>query len=52
MFKWIDRLLDALDVRKKNKALQVYPWCYEDRHGRQWFNTDYCCGFLRFRKWC
>lgn len=49
---WINKILDARDMKKKDKALQVFPWCYVDRHGNRWFNTDYCCGYGRLRKWC
>ncbi len=47
-----NRLLDYIDMKKKEKALKQFPFSYEDRHGKKWFNTDYCCGYCRLRKWC
>ena len=48
----LERFLDKRDEKKRIKALSKFPWCYEDRHGRKWFNMDYCCEFGHLRKWC
>ena len=48
----INKILDYFDNKKKNKALNNYPWRYKDRHGNYWFNTDYRCDYDKFRKWC
>lgn len=50
--KIIEKLLDKRDTKKRIKALQVYPWQYEDRYGRIWFNTDYWVSHDKLRKWC
>lgn len=50
--KFIERILDRIDEKKKEEALAVYPFSYKDRHGKRWFNPDYCKGFCDLRKWC
>ncbi len=52
MSKLIEFILDKRDEKKKEKALAHFPFCYTDRHGRKWFNTTYCCGYGKFRKFC
>lgn len=45
MFKW-------LEERRKKKALQNFPYRYEDKQGRRWFNTTYRSSYNSLRKWC
>lgn len=49
--KFLEHILDAIDEKKKQKALSEFPYCYIDRHGKKWFNNTYCCGFGILRKW-
>lgn len=51
MLKLIDKWLDERDVKRKDKALKEYPWCYKDRQGKLWFNIDHCNGYGRFNKY-
>ena len=48
----LNNLLSILEQKKKEKALRNWPWRYEDKQGRRWFNTQYRVSWNSLRKWC
>ena len=50
--KFLERVLDKIDEKKREKALKTAPFLYIDRHGKRWFNTNYYCAYGVLRKIC
>ena len=46
----LQKMLWLIEEKKKKKSLSRYPYRYEDREGRLWFNPDYRVSFYKLRK--